>query len=88
MNLYNNRIGSLPEDVFDGLSELRTLNLKYNQISTLPDGLFSGLSNLEVLYLGNNPGTTFTFKRSWSSGATTAWWSRSPREGHSTCRSP
>ena len=54
-DLSGNNLSSLPEGVFDGLSNLETLWLDGNNLSSLPEGVFDGLSNLQELWLhGNN----------------------------------
>ena len=52
--LNYNDLSSLPEDVFDGLSSLKTLWLQDNYLSSLPEDVFDGLSSLEVLPLSDN----------------------------------
>ena len=52
--LTGNDLSSLPEGVFDGLSNLQRLSLHGNDLSSLPEGVFDGLSNLQVLDLGYN----------------------------------
>ena len=42
---------SLPEDVFDGLSNLVGLDLYGNKLTSLPENIFDGLSNLRDLSL-------------------------------------
>ena len=86
--LSTNPITALPEDLFDGLTNLDRLIFTNNNLSALPDGIFQDLGDLETLYLANNPDRPSRSRRSWSSGATTAWWSRSLRARPSTCRSP
>ena len=51
LNLSENALGTLPEDVFDGLSNLEKLNLSENALGTLPEDVFDGLSSLEDLGL-------------------------------------
>ncbi|TGG93124.1 MAG: leucine-rich repeat domain-containing protein, partial [Aphanocapsa feldmannii 277cV] len=43
----NNDLSSLPEDIFDGLSNLQVLWLSSNNLSNLPEDIFDGLSNLQ-----------------------------------------
>ncbi|MYJ93268.1 MAG: leucine-rich repeat protein, partial [Chloroflexi bacterium] len=45
---------ALPEDLFDGLSNLQELNLSANDLAPLPVDLFSGLSSLQTLELRSN----------------------------------
>ena len=54
INLDKNNLSSLPEGVFDGLSNLTSLHLDDNNLSSLPEGVFDGLSNLEFLWLQRN----------------------------------
>lgn len=51
LNLTGNKLTSLPEKVFQGLSNLRELHLSGNKLEKLEPGLFHGLTNLEVLKL-------------------------------------
>lgn len=44
---------NLPADAFQGLSELRTLDLSDNPILELPMGIFDGLSNLRSLIMND-----------------------------------
>ena len=53
-------LASLPDDVFEGLSKLRYLDLNYSALESLPPGVFSGLTSLQFLDLGGNPGAPFT----------------------------
>ncbi|XP_062587593.1 leucine-rich repeat transmembrane neuronal protein 2-like [Saccostrea cucullata] len=53
-----NQITNLEDNAFDGLSNLKELNLQLNQITTLEDNAFHGLSNLKTLVLSNNRITT------------------------------
>ena len=46
-------IRSVPEDVFDGLSNLQRLYLSLN-LTALPEDVFDGLSSLQILVLGAN----------------------------------
>ena len=46
-------IRSVPEDVFDGLSNLQRLYLSLD-LTALPDDVFDGLSSLQILVLGAN----------------------------------
>ena len=47
-------ITGLQRGDFDGLTNLKTLDLRNNQFSALPDGLFDNLTNLTELDLHNN----------------------------------
>ena len=49
-----NQIGTLPEDVFDGLGSLGYLELSGNRINALPEDVFDGLGNLKYLRLSFN----------------------------------
>ena len=46
-------IRSVPEDVFDGLSNLQRLYLNLD-LTALPEDVFDGLSSLQILVLGTN----------------------------------
>ena len=46
-------IRSVPEDVFDGLSNLQRLYLNLD-LTALPEDVFDGLSSLQILVLGAN----------------------------------
>ena len=50
----SNDLRSLPEDVFDGLTALTTLDLAYNDLRSLPEDVFDGLTALTSLYLSSN----------------------------------
>ena len=53
--LHNNySLTSLPEDMFDGLSSLKFLNMQDNSLTSLPEGVFDGLSSLVALGLYGN----------------------------------
>ena len=54
----NNLLTSLPEDVFDGLSSLKFLNMQDNGLTSLPVNVFDGLSSLSRIFLYNNELTT------------------------------
>ena len=54
MSLYKNKLTTLPDSLFYGLSNLRFVSLDSNSVSTLPDSLFYGLSSLETLSLSGN----------------------------------
>ncbi|XP_068734859.1 leucine-rich repeat-containing protein 15-like [Montipora capricornis] len=52
--LDKNKISQLAENVFSGLSGLRSLYLRENEITQLPESAFSGLTRLSSLYLDKN----------------------------------
>ena len=52
--LEKNVLTSLNVATFQGLSQLRTIDLSYNAINSLTNGLFQGLNNLRYLYLDHN----------------------------------
>ena len=52
--LEKNVLTSLNVATFQGLSQLRTIDLSYNAINSLTYGLFQGLNNLKYLYLDHN----------------------------------
>ena len=54
LGLSGNNLSSLPQGIFQGLSNLQTLRLEENNLSSLPQGIFQGLSNLQSLQLYNN----------------------------------
>ena len=54
IELYYNRIKSIPELAFKGLSDLKTLTLYGNEITTVHRNAFRGLSSLHVLDLSHN----------------------------------
>ena len=47
-------MASLPDGIFEGLTNLTTLYLNKNSLGSLPDGIFEGLTNLTTLYLSEN----------------------------------
>ena len=53
LNVSENNIGTLPADIFAGLSQLEELRLAENSFAggTLPQGIFSGLTGLRLLNL-------------------------------------
>ena len=53
-DIYYGDITALKLSDFDGLTNLRELNLDHNQLSSLPAGLFDNLTALETLHLHNN----------------------------------
>ena len=52
--LQGNRLRTLPQDVFQGLGNLRALLLNRNSLMALPEGVFGELSHLEALFLSDN----------------------------------
>ena len=52
--LQGNRLRTLPQDVFQGLGNLRVLLLDRNSLIALPEGVFGELSHLEALFLSDN----------------------------------
>jgi Leucine-rich repeat (LRR) protein len=58
LDLDYNRVTSLENGDFQGLSNLQRLNLGGNQITSLENGDFQGLSNLQYLFVGRNPITS------------------------------
>ncbi|XP_070532784.1 SLIT and NTRK-like protein 6 isoform X2 [Ptychodera flava] len=58
LHLHNNKISSIGQEEFFGLSSLLDLDLHNNALSTLEIGAFDGLTNLTTLNLdGNDIGT-------------------------------
>ena len=53
LNLYNNRLVTLPTGVFEGLNKVTTLYLSSNPLETIKTGAFNGLSSLTELVLRN-----------------------------------
>ena len=51
---FNTGLGSLPGGVFDGLGNLRTLNILDNDVGSLPEGVFDDLAELRRLDLRAN----------------------------------
>ncbi|XP_029654374.1 leucine-rich repeat and immunoglobulin-like domain containing-NOGO receptor-interacting protein 4 [Octopus sinensis] len=49
LDLRGNKISTIKEGAFTGLSNLKTLNLRGNNIATIKEGAFTGLSNLKYL---------------------------------------
>ena len=54
LHLGNNRLTSLPADLFDSLARLNSLNLDHNRLTALPAGAFDSLARLGFLELDNN----------------------------------
>ena len=51
---FNTGLGSLPSGVFDGLGNLRILNILDNDVGSLPEGVFDDLAELRRLDLRAN----------------------------------
>ena len=58
--LYDNRIGTLAEGDFAGLSELRSLDVSGSGVKTLEEGVFSDQGKLQRLFLQRNEITGIT----------------------------
>ena len=58
LTLYKNRMTALPENVFQGMNVVHTLNLRENMFTTFPDGLFRDMTAMEHLDLSWNNLTT------------------------------
>ena len=57
--LFNNRLTTLPEGVFDDIKNtLQRLRLDNNRLTTLPEGIFDNLGLLRELWLRHNELTT------------------------------
>ena len=54
INLNNNKLSSVPLDVFATLTKLRIISLSENQIEELPNGIFVNCLRLQQIYLSNN----------------------------------
>ena len=54
LTVNQNSLTALPEDVFDGLTNLQDLVLKNNSVTTVPEDVFDGLTSLRKLSLGEN----------------------------------
>ena len=54
LHLHGNKLSTLGQDTFDGLSNLTWLRLDGNEISTIEGGVFDGLTTLRTLNLGDN----------------------------------
>ena len=59
LRLEKNRLTSLPEDLFNYLTELGELYLQHNELSYLKPEHFANLLNLHALFLSYNKFTTF-----------------------------
>ncbi|XP_052794228.1 leucine-rich repeat neuronal protein 1-like [Mya arenaria] len=62
LSLENNTLTTtlLTSAIFNGLADLRVLNLRRNALTSLPSDVFNPLSSLETLYLGYNHIKTIT----------------------------
>ena len=58
LTFLNHDDSTLPEDIFDSLDSLETLDLSGSQLTTLSEDLFDGLDSLKNLRLGSNKLTT------------------------------
>ena len=54
VNLYGNKIKTLPRTIFMDMPLLRTIDLRNNQLESLSLGAFSDLPMLDTIYLSNN----------------------------------
>ena len=63
MDLWGNRLSTLPAGIFRRLGSLRDLNLFHNELTSLPPGIFSGLSRLERVNFRLEPGSIFATAR-------------------------
>ena len=54
LDLSRNGLKALPEHIFAGLNQLRSLGLYNNQLATLPEHIFDGLKQLKALVLTGN----------------------------------
>ena len=54
LSLAEKGISSLPEDVFDGMGGVTSLNLHGNSLTELTATVFAGLTAVERIYLGEN----------------------------------
>lgn len=52
--LDDNRLTTIPANIFDGLPNVKDLQLGNNQITILPSAVFSNLANLGILNLSDN----------------------------------
>jgi Leucine-rich repeat (LRR) protein len=53
--LDNNNLQALPELLFSGLSNMRTIDLSYNKLVVMPTGLLRGLTSLSSFQIQGNP---------------------------------
>jgi Leucine-rich repeat (LRR) protein len=58
LNLRGLQLTSLPENMFESLSNLQLLDISYNNLTSLPEKIFDPLINLEYLYIRHNNLTT------------------------------
>nr|BAI66955.1 variable lymphocyte receptor B [Eptatretus burgeri] len=54
LQLYSNKLQSLPSGLFDKLTQLTRLELYSNQLQSLPSGVFDKLTELKELWLQEN----------------------------------
>ncbi|MGE0206829.1 MAG: leucine-rich repeat domain-containing protein [Candidatus Babeliales bacterium] len=54
LNLSNNKLKTLPNNIFDKLPNLESINLSFNELTTLNPSIFKSLKNLTYLHLGKN----------------------------------
>lgn len=52
--IIDNNFTTLPEDIFNSLTDVDTLEVNRNQLTTLPENIFKELTQLEVLNLDRN----------------------------------
>ena len=62
LSFFDQKIGSVKNGDFSGLTSLKELNLGHNGIHSFPEDVFDGLSNLEVLFIDYNPFTSLPEK--------------------------
>tara|TARA_Y100000590_G_C15735209_1_gene1018301 strand:+ start:4078 stop:4494 length:417 start_codon:yes stop_codon:yes gene_type:complete len=55
MSFYGNKIESIEEGAFQGLTNVRELDLRNNNLRAIAPNAFKGLHSLGVLTLSNNP---------------------------------
>uniref|UniRef100_A0A224XH61 Putative mucin 68d n=1 Tax=Panstrongylus lignarius TaxID=156445 RepID=A0A224XH61_9HEMI len=55
LNLSNTTVTTIPDDVFNGLNYIITIDLSYNKIKRLNGGVFKELITLQTLLLRGNP---------------------------------
>lgn len=61
LNLNHNQIITLPENVFNSLTQLEQLGLEYNKIENLPKNIFNDVHILHEIMLSENSLTTLPF---------------------------